>query len=124
MPVQLTRRELDIMAVIWKLGSATVAEVKEGLSDDLAYPTVLTMLRTLENKGHLRHTVEGKAFRYFPKLKSSVAGTSALSRVLEKVYLGSRELLVATLLEDEDIDTAELTRLKKLVEAKLRESKR
>ena len=124
MPVQLTRRELDIMAVIWKLGSATVAEVKEGLSDDLAYPTVLTMLRTLENKGHVRHIVEGKAFRYFPRLKSSDAGTSALSRVLEKVYLGSRELLVATLLEHEDIDAAELTRLKKLVDAKLREAKR
>ena len=112
------------MAVIWKLGSATVAEVKEGLSDDLAYPTVLTMLRTLESKGHVRHTVEGKAFRYFPRLKSSDAGTSALSRVLEKVYLGSRELLVATLLEHEDIDAAELTRLKKLVDAKLREAKR
>lgn len=122
--MQLTRRELDVMAVIWKLGSATVAEVKAGLSDDLAYPTVLTMLRTLESKGHVRHKLEGKAFRYFPKLKSADAGTSALSRVLDKVYRGSRELLVAGLLEDEDIDEAELRRLKKLVDAKLKETKK
>ncbi len=50
MPAQLTRRAPDIMAVIWTLGSATVAEVKAGLTVDLAYPTVLTMLRTLERK--------------------------------------------------------------------------
>lgn len=124
MPVQLTRRELDVMAVIWKLGSATVADVKAGLADDLAYPTVLTMLRTLEQKGHVRHKLEGKAFRYFPKLKSSDAGSSALSRVLDKVYRGSRELLVAGLLEDEDIDEEELRRLKRLVDAKLKESKK
>lgn len=122
MAVQLTRRELDVMSVIWTLGSATVAEVKEGLTDDLAYPTVLTVLRTLEAKGHVRHTQEGKAFRYFPKLKSDVAGSSALSRVLDKVYRGSRELLVAGLLADEDIDAAELKRLRKLVEARIKEA--
>jgi BlaI family transcriptional regulator, penicillinase repressor len=119
--VQLTRRELDVMSVIWKLGSATVAEVKDGLTDDLAYPTVLTVLRTLEAKGHVRHTQEGKAFRYFPKLKSDVAGSSALSRVLDKVYRGSRELLVAGLLADEDIDASELKRLRKLVEERIKE---
>jgi BlaI family transcriptional regulator, penicillinase repressor len=119
--MQLTRRELDVMSVIWTLGSATVADVKAGLSDDLAYPTVLTILRTLENKGHVRHTQEGKAFRYFPRLESADAGTSALSRVLEKVYRGSRELLVAGLLENEDIDAEELRRLKKLVDAKLKD---
>lgn len=112
------------MAVIWELGSATVAEVKDGLADDLAYPTVLTMLRTLESKGHVRHELDGKAFRYFPVLESTEAGSSALSRVLDKVYRGSRELLVAGLLEDDDIDADELRRLKKLVEAKLKETKR
>jgi len=124
LPAHLTRRELDLMAVIWTLGSATVAEVKDGLADDLAYPTVLTMLRTLESKGHVRHELDGKAFRYFPVLESAEAGSSALSRVLDKVYRGSRELLVAGLLEDDDIDADELRRLKKLVEAKLRESTR
>jgi predicted transcriptional regulator len=118
--VQLTRRELDVMSVIWKLGSATVADVKAGLADDLAYPTVLTILRTLEHKGHVRHTVEGKAFRYFPRLKSADAGSTALARVLDKVYRGSRELLVAGLLDDENIHPDELRRLKRLVDAKLK----
>jgi predicted transcriptional regulator len=124
MSVHLTRRELDVMAVIWERGSATVAEVKAGLADDLAYPTVLTILRTLEAKKHVRHTVEGKAFRYLPVLKSKVAGTSVLNRVLDKVYRGSRELLVAGLLADEDIDEDELRRLRKLVEDRLKESRR
>jgi BlaI family penicillinase repressor len=124
MSVHLTRREMDVMAVIWARGSATVAEVKAGLADDLAYPTVLTILRTLEAKKHVRHTLEGKAFRYRPVLKSNVAGTSVLNRVLDKVYRGSRELLVAGLLADEDIDESELRRLRKLVEARLKESKR
>lgn len=124
MAVHLTRRELDVMAVIWERGSATVAEVKAGLADDLAYPTVLTILRTLETKGHVRHKLEGKAFRYRPVLKSTVAGSSALKRVLDKVYRGSRELLVAGLLDDEEIGEQELRSLRKLVEQRLKESKR
>lgn len=121
MGVQLTRRELDVMSVIWKLGSATVAEVKRGLTDELAYPTVLTILRTLESKGHVRHKQEGKAFRYYARLQSDAAGSSALSRLLDKVYRGSRELLMAGLLENEDIAPDELKRLKKLVDDRLRE---
>lgn len=109
------------MAVLWKHGSATVADVKAALSDDLAYPTVLTMLRTLEAKGHVRHETEGRAFLYFPVLERDRAGSSALSRVLDKVYRGSRELLVAGLLDDETIDEEELQRLRALVEGKLRE---
>jgi predicted transcriptional regulator len=122
--VHLTRRELDVMAVLWERGSATVAEVKDGIADDLAYPTVLTILRTLEAKRHVRHKLEGKAFRYVAVLRSDVAGTSALGRVLDKVYRGSRELLVAGLLADETIDQAELRRLQKLVGARLKEARK
>ena len=124
MSVHITRRELDVMAVLWARGSATVAEVKAGIADDLAYPTVLTILRTLEAKKHVRHTLEGKAFRYRPVLKSDVAGSSVLNRVLDKVYRGSRELLVAGLLADEDIDESELLRLRKLVADRLKETRR
>jgi len=60
---RLTNRELDIMAVLWRDGSGTVNQVWKGLEDDLAYSTVLTMLRTLEGKGHVRHEAEGKAYR-------------------------------------------------------------
>ncbi len=124
MTVQLTRRELDVMSVIWERGSATVTEVKEDLADTLAYPTVLTILRTLEAKGHVRHTQEGKAFRYFAKLQSDEAGSSALSRVLDKVYRGSRELLVAGLLADEEINADELKRLRRLVTDRLKEKEK
>ena len=109
------------MSVLWRRGSATVGEVKNALTDELAYPTVLTMLRTLETKGHVRHETEGRAFRYFPVLESEDAGTNALARVLDKVYRGSRELLVAGLLADERIDAEELERLRALVDAKMRE---
>ena len=122
--MQLPRRELDVMAVIWDKGSATVAEVRDGLRDDLAYPTVLTILRTLETKGHVRHEVEGKAFRYYPRLESRRAGSTALARVLDKVYRGSRELLVAGLLEDEDIHAEELERIQRLIDERLRESRK
>lgn len=117
----LTHRELDVMSVIWARCSATVAEVRDGLTDDLAYPTVLTILRTLESKRHVRHTTDGKAFRYFARTQSADAGSSVLARVLDKVYQGSRELLVAGLLDDAAIQAEELMRLRALVDARLRE---
>ncbi len=124
MAAPLTRRELDVMSVLWKRGSATVAEARDGIADDLAYPTVLTILRTLEAKGHVRHEQEGKGFRYYAVLEQDDAGTSAVSRLLDKVYHGSRELLIAGLLSDESIDEAELRRLKKLVNDRLKDAQR
>lgn len=124
MSVHLTRRELDVMSVLWQRGSATVAEARNGIADDLAYPTVLTVLRTLEAKGHVRHELEGKGFRYYPVLESDDAGSSAVHRLLDKVYHGSRELLVAGLLSDQSIDEHELLRLRKLVNERIREAKK
>ncbi|MHB1864448.1 MAG: BlaI/MecI/CopY family transcriptional regulator [Gemmatimonadaceae bacterium] len=124
MTVHLTRRELDVMSVLWQRGSATVAEARNGIADDLAYPTVLTVLRTLEAKGHVRHELEGKGFRYYPVLESDDAGSSAVHRLLDKVYHGSRELLVAGLLSDQSIDEHELLRLRKLVNERIREAKK
>ncbi len=124
MATHLTRRELDVMAVLWEHGSATVADVKLGIKDDIAYVTVLTVLRTLEAKGHVRHEQEGKAFRYYPRTKSASAGSGALARVLDKMYRGSREMLVAGLLEDEDVTEAELVRLQKMIEKRLKEARK
>lgn len=84
------------MAVLWQNGSATVADVKADIKDDFAYVTVLTVLRTPEVKGHVRHVLEGKAFRYFPCTRSASAGSGALARMLYKMYRGSREMLVAS----------------------------
>ncbi len=124
MTVRFTPRELDVMAVLWQHGSATVSDVHAGITDDLAYVTVLTVLRTLESKGHVRHTLEGKAFRYFPRTKSGSAGSGALARVLDKMYRGSRELLVASLLENEDVSDAELERLRALIDQRMQERRK
>ena len=121
MSIRLTHRELDIMAVLWRHGSGTVNEVGDGLEDDLAYSTVLTMLRTLEGKGHVRHDSEGKAFRYYPITQPEDAGGGALDRVLDKIYQGSRELLVTRLLADEEVSSGELRRIRELLDERLGE---
>jgi predicted transcriptional regulator len=119
--IRLTHRELDIMAVLWRHGSGTVNEGGDGLEDDLAYSTVLTMLRTLEGKGHVRHEAEGKAFRYYPITQPEDAGGGALDRVLDKIYQGSRELLVTRLLADEEVSSGELRRIRELLDERLEE---
>ncbi len=119
--VALTRRELDLMAVLWKRGNATVTEARAALADDLAYPTVLTMLRNLELKGYARHEEEGRAFRYYPVLQADDAGDSAVRRLVNKVYQGSRELLVSRLIADEKIAPDELRRIQRLLQQRLKE---
>ena len=119
--VHLTRRELDVMAVLWDRQNATVAEVRARLGEKLAYPTVLTMPRNLEAKGYARHEEEGRAFRYYPVLKPDDAGDGALRRLVSKVYQGSRELLVTRLIADEKISPAELRRIKQLLQKRLKE---
>jgi len=89
-----TERELDVMAVLWELGSGTVADVKVRLADPLAYTTVLTVLRTLEEKGNVGHEEEGRAYRYFPRVDRDHAQESALRRLVEKLFSGSTELLL------------------------------
>lgn len=120
MAVSFTDRELDVMSVLWDLGDATVAEVRARLTDDLAYTTVLTVLRTLEQKGHVEHTGEGRAHRYHPLVKREAAGRSALRRLLDKVFQGSPELLMTHLVSDKNLSDEELRRLRKLLEARLR----
>ena len=97
MSPRLTDRELDVMDVLWDLDSATVAEVRDRLADPLAYTTVLTVLRTLEEKGHGRHEAEGKAHRYCPVLDRRKAGRTAVGHLLDKLFDGSPELLLTCL---------------------------
>ncbi|UCD25366.1 MAG: BlaI/MecI/CopY family transcriptional regulator [Gemmatimonadota bacterium] len=121
MGVQLTNRELDVMSIVWRLGSATVNEVQEELGDRLAYTSVMTMLKTLESKGHLRHELEGRAYRYYPQVEPSAAGAKTLNRLLDKVYQGSRAMLVAELVADERVSPEELRRMKELLDKRLEE---
>ena len=114
-----TDRELDVMAVLWDHGPSTVSEVREHLEDPLAYTTVLTVLRTLEAKGFVSHEEEGKAHRYAPLVARDRAGKTALGHVLDKIFGGSREMLLANLVKERGVDAAELRRLKKILDARL-----
>jgi len=112
------------MAVLWERGSATVAEVRERIPDELAYTTVLTVLRTLEEKGHVGHRGEGKAHRYFPLVERRVAGRSALARLIDTVFNGSPELLLTQLVTERDLSEEQLKRIRKLMDARFRGEKR
>lgn len=124
MDISFTDRELDVMAVLWRRGSGTVTEVRDDLDDDLAYTTVLTILRTLEDKGFITHLTEGKAHRYLPAVTQDLAGKSVLARMLDKVFAGSPEMLLAQLVNERDLDASDLLRLRKLLDARLAEAKR
>jgi BlaI family transcriptional regulator, penicillinase repressor len=121
MRIAFTDRELDVMTVLWDLGSATVAEVRERLEDSLAYTTVLSVLRTLEEKGYADHRGEGKAHRYHPLVERQAAGRSAVSRLLATVFRGAPEMLLAQLVGDRDLSAAELERLRKAMDDRIRE---
>jgi predicted transcriptional regulator len=120
-PVVLTGREMDVMNVLWRLGSGTVSEVQKALSDDLAYTTVLTILRTLEKKGHLRHETEGRAHRFLPLVQKEEAQEGAVQRVTRKLFSGSPELLMAHLLNERGLTEEQLRRLRALVDERLKE---
>jgi predicted transcriptional regulator len=124
MDISFTDRELDVMAVLWRNGSGTVAEVRDALDDSFAYTTVLTVLRTLEEKGFITHITEGKAHRYLPAVTPDLAGKSALSRVLDKIFAGSPDLLLTQLVSDKKLDTADLRRLRKLLDDRLAKRKK
>jgi predicted transcriptional regulator len=117
--IAFTERELDVMAVLWQQGSGTVAEVRDALEGDFAYTTVLTVLRTLEDKGFVAHVPEGKAHRYVPLVDQDAAGQSALSRVLDKIFGGSAELLLSQLVSDRNLDAATLKRLRKTLDERI-----
>ena len=101
-----------------------MAEVRERLPDDLAYTTVLSVLRTLEEKGHVGHRGEGKAHRYFPLVERRVAGRSALARLIDTVFNGSPELLLTQLVSDRDLSDDQIKKLRRLMDARLRGDKR
>jgi predicted transcriptional regulator len=121
--IKFTGRELDVMAVLWERGSGTVAEVRAELSEDFAYTTVLSVLRTLEEKGYVTHTAEGKAHRYVPTVEPDVAGRTALTRIIDTMFAGSPQLLLTQLVSDRRIDKQTLRQLRALLDARLGDDK-
>jgi BlaI family transcriptional regulator, penicillinase repressor len=119
MEVAFTDRELDVMGVLWDDGDATVAEVQARLEDRLAYTTVLTILRTLEEKGHVGHVEEGRAYRYHPLVDREAAGASAVRRLVRKLFGGQPELLLTQLVADRELRESDLERMRRLLEERV-----
>jgi len=112
-------RELAVMAVLWRLGSATVADVRAHLDEELAYTSVLSALQTLEDKGYVRHEPEGRAYRYFPTVAAERAGDSAISRIRDAIFQGSAERMFAQLVSDRNLSRDELERMHALLAERL-----
>ena len=114
----LTDAELRLMEILWEKGTATVNDVVEALPKTraLAYSTVLTTLRILEQKGYVGHEKQGRAFVYHPVVDRNQASRNAVNYIVSRFFDNSPELLVLNVLENESIAPAELERLKKLVE--------
>jgi predicted transcriptional regulator len=114
----LTEGEQRLMEVLWKRGSATVAEVLEALPERErpAFNTVQTMLRIMEKKGYLRHEERGRAFIYHAKVERDDAARAAVPSVMKRFFHNSAGLLAVRLLENEALSNDELTQMRRLID--------
>ena len=108
--------EAAVLRAVWAAGRpVSPAEVRDDLGGEDAYTTVLTILRNLEAKDFVDHVTEGKAHRYAPKVARRAARRSALAKIVDKLFHGSPEQLVAQLVEDEELSADDLRRLRALL---------
>jgi BlaI family transcriptional regulator, penicillinase repressor len=114
----LTDAEAQIMAVLWRLKTASVGDVVTTMNETRAvtYSTVQTMLRILETKGYVTHDKVARAFVYRAVIDERQARRRALRHLVSRLFEGSPSLLVLNVLEDDEIDPAERNRLRKLIE--------
>jgi predicted transcriptional regulator len=116
-------RELAVMSILWKNGSATVTEERDALDEELAYTSVLSALQTLEEKGYVRHEAEGRAYRYFPLVEAERAGGSALSRIRDSIFQGYAERMFSQMVSDRKLSKKELERMRRLLAERLKEER-
>ena len=112
----LTKLELQIMQVIWKLGPSNVNAVQEGLEQELAYTTVQTMLNILHRKGKLKRKLRGRAYEYSATVSEANASGHALRDLVDRMFGGSSEELVMSLIKTRQIDTKKILELSKRLE--------
>src|SRR5437867_4380181 len=122
----LSRRERQIMDILYRRGRATAAEVMEDLPGDRSYSTVRTQLRVLEEKGHVHHDEQGLRYVYMPAVPRHAARKSALRHLIDTFFDGSAEKVVAAVLGHEaaKLTDEELTRIAELVAKARKEGKR
>lgn len=107
----LTRLELKIMQVIWRRGASTVSDVQNEMDQPLAYTTVQTMLNILERKGKLERELQGRAYVYRAKVSEEKAIGQSLRDIVDRMFGGSSEELVMSLLKSRQIDAKRLAKL-------------
>jgi predicted transcriptional regulator len=113
---QLTRLELQIMKVLWENGPATVQEVQKNLKgESLAYTTVQTMLNVLHRKGRVKRKLYGKAYQYAPLMTQDKAMGEALVDIVDRMFGGSAEALVMSLVKTQHLDTRKLEKLNEVL---------
>ena len=111
----LGSRELDVMRALWDLGSGTVTDVRQRLPVKLAYTTVLTILRNLEEKAYVSRVPEGRAHRYKPRIGRLAARRSAIARVVDTLFHGAPEELIAHMVEDRALTRRDIQRLRAMI---------
>lgn len=121
MEIVLYERELEVMRVLWERGPSTVAEVRDVIGDEMAYNTVLTVLRRLEEKGHVEHQEDGRAHRYHSLIDPVAVQDSALKRLTRNLFQNSPEMLLTHLVSGRKLSKPELRRLRELVDGELQE---
>ncbi len=116
--VTLTEAELRIMNVLWQRRSGTVQQVLDSLpgKQTLAYNSVLTTIRILEKKGYVKHVKDGRVHIYVPVIERQEASRSEIHHLVSRFFKNSHEQLVLNILEDRGIDSAELARLRQMLE--------
>jgi predicted transcriptional regulator len=113
----LTEAELRLMKILWERGESTVNDIAAALPKNaLAYNSVLTTIRILEQKGYVQHRKEGRAFLYLPLVAEHEAGISEVRLVLRRFFGDSREKLMLSLLGDSDVTPEELQRLRDAIQ--------
>ena len=114
----LSRRERQIMDILYRSGRATAAEVREALSDAPSYSSVRTILRILEDKGHVSHQEDAARYVYRPRVKREKASRSAMRHLLDTFFGGSAEKAVVTLLDTSasSLSDEELDRIEQMIE--------
>ena len=112
----LTRLELEIMNVLWETGAANVQTVQQRLARDLAYTTVQTMLNILHRKGKVKRTLRDRAYFYKPSVTRSQVVSQTVSDMVDRLFGGSAESLVMSLVETKHLTAEKLARLNRLLE--------
>ena len=119
----LTRREREIMDILYRRGKATAREVLDGLAEPPSYSAVRALLRLLEERGHVKHTLDGQRYIYAPALARGDARKSALSHLLKTFFAGSVEDAVAALVDRSKLSREELDRLSDVIDRAKKEGR-